>query len=268
MPCQSKFTAVWVACLVLAGCFGGVMHTTSDPASASRPSRTLAAGVAPGVRIERGQARSATGCALDYAWYRPASAAPGELVVLAHGFLRNKARLAGLARALAETGISVVTVDFCNTRPWRGNHARNGFDLIAVADRLEARRLVYAGFSAGGLAALVAARNDPRTLGVLTLDLVDARELGRLMVQGLDRPVIGLFGEPASCNADNNGLATLAAARQASIERVAGASHCDFEAPTDWLCRALCEPDRAGAEQRRAAILARSVTAVRSLLVE
>lgn len=258
MPCQSKFTAVWVACLVLAGCFGGVMHEA--------PGRVGVSPSGPDVRIERGQAESATGCALDYAWYRPASAKPGELVVLAHGFLRDKARLAGLARALAEAGISVVTVDFCNTRLWSGNHARNGFDLMAVADRLEARRLVYAGFSAGGLAALVAARNDPRTLGVLTLDLVDAQELGRLMVREFDRPVIGLFGEPASCNADNNGLATLAAARQARIERIAEASHCDFEAPTDWLCRALCEPDRAGAERRRAEILARSVTVVRSLL--
>lgn len=264
MPCQSKFTAVWVACLVLAGCFGGVMHEAPGRVGASQPGS--AAGMTPEVRIDWGQAESATGCALDYAWYRPASAKPGELVVLAHGFLRDKARLAGLARALAEAGISVVTVDFCNTRLWSGNHARNGFDLMAVADRLEARRLVYAGFSAGGLAALVAARNDPRTLGVLTLDLVDAQELGRLMVREFDRPVIGLFGEPASCNADNNGLATLAAARQARIERIAGASHCDFEAPTDWLCRALCEPDRAGAERRRAEILARSVTVVRSLL--
>jgi len=260
MPCQSKFTAVWVACLVLVGCFGGVMSEA--------PGRPPAADVTPGVRIEWGQARSATGCALDYAWYRPASARPGELVVLAHGFLRDKRRLAGLARALAEIGISVVTVDFCNTRLWNGNHARNGFDLIAVANRLGGRRLVYAGFSAGGLAALVAARNDPRTLGVLTLDLVDARELGRLMVREFDQPVIGLFGESASCNADNNGLATLAVARQARIEHIAGASHCDFEAPTDWLCRALCAPDRTGAEQRRAEILARSVTAVRSLLME
>ncbi|MGQ9659121.1 MAG: alpha/beta hydrolase family protein [Thermochromatium sp.] len=226
----------------------------------ARPDRLL------GVRIEWGQVESATGCTLDYVWYRPTVSKPGELVVLAHGFLRNKTRLAGLARALAESGISVVTVDFCNTRLWNGHHARNGFDLIAVADRLGARRLVYAGFSAGGLAALVAARNDPRTLGVLTLDLVDAQGLGRLMMRGFDRPVIGLFGEPASCNANNNGLLVLAEARQARIERIAGASHCDFEAPTDWLCRALCEPDHKGAEQRRAEILARSVSAILDLM--
>jgi len=240
------------------------MPEAPRPAVASRPSQRQASDV----RIEWGRVQSATGCALDYAWYRPDSAKPGDLVVLAHGFLRDKTRLSGLARALAETGISVVTVDFCNTGPWRGNHARNGFDLIAVANRLEARRLVYAGFSAGGLAALVAARNDPRTLGVLTLDLVDAQDLGRLMVREFDRPVIGLFGEPAPCNADNNGLATLAAARRARVERIVGASHCDFESPTDWLCRALCESDRAGERQRRAAILARSVTAIRALMAE
>ena len=253
-----KFTVLVVACLVLVGCFGRVRHPSARPPTATELNSTL--------HIEWGQTRSATGCILDYAWYRPAAAAADELVVLAHGFLRNKARLDGLARALAAAEMSVVTVDFCNTTLWRGNHARNGLDLIAVANRLNARRVVYAGFSAGGLAALVAAHADPRTRGVLTLDLVDAQALGRRLAPELKRVVIGLFGEPASCNAMNTGVATLMAARQARIERIDGASHCDFEAPTDWLCRILCESDAAGAEQRRAEILMRAVAAVRDLM--
>ena len=252
-----KFTVLIVACLVLVGCFGRVLYPSAQPPTATESAAQF--------QIEWGQTLSATGCTLDYAWYRPAAAPVGELVVLAHGFLRNKARLDGLARALAATGLAVVTVDFCNTRLWRGNHARNGLDLIAVANQLNARRVVYAGFSAGGLAALVAAHADPRTLGVLTLDLVDAQGLGQRLAPQLQRPVIGLFGEPAACNAENNGVATLLAAPRAQIERINGASHCDFEAPTDWLCRAVCESEAAasGAAQRQAVILKRAVGVVR-----
>lgn len=146
---------------------------------------------------------------------------------------------------------------------------KEGKSVGTVANRLNARRVVYAGFSAGGLAALVAAQADPRTLGVLTLDLVDAQALGQRLAPELKCPVIGLFGEAAACNAENHDVATLLAAPHAHIERIAGASHCNFEAPTNWLCRALCEPDIAdvsGAALRRAAILQRAVAVVRGFL--
>jgi pimeloyl-ACP methyl ester carboxylesterase len=145
-----------------------------------------------------------------------------------------------LARHLADAGVPAVTLDFCNARVWDGRHVRNGLDMIRVADALQAERVVYAGFSAGGLAALVAGRNDPRTVGVIALDLVDAGRIGERMARGLDRPLIGLVGDPSPCNADNNGLAVFAATAQAQVERVLGAEHCDFESPTDWLCPLIC----------------------------
>ncbi len=254
----AKFTALLTACLVIAGCYG--MHNPTG----QMPDRTVALPLGQ-IHVHWGQIQSQTGCLLNYAWYRPASPSSRTLVVLAHGFLRRKERLADLARTLAAAGIETVAVDLCNMRPWVGNHARNGFDLIQVADHLRALRVIYAGFSAGGLAALVAARADPRTLGALTLDLVDAQGLGHLLVQGFKRPIIGLFGDPGSCNAYGNGLKTLSGAVQARIERISGASHCDFESPTDWLCRAICEDQPQGAEQRRRQILRQALGAIQDL---
>lgn len=171
-----------------------------------------------------------------------------------------------LAEALAETGIPTVTLDFCNTRFWDGRHFRNGLDMVRVADVLEAQRVVYAGFSAGGLAALVAGRNDPRSIGVVALDLVDAGQLGEGMAAGLDRPLIGLVGDPSPCNASNNGLAVFAATDQAVVERVAGAEHCDFESPTDWLCRWICKRDEpAGEWSTRRDIIEAATSAIASL---
>lgn len=255
--CQSKFTVVLAACLVVSGCFGGASGVRPEE-RASRPEA--------GLSIDQGMATSATGCRLSYRWYRPVPDRAGDLVVLGHGFLRHKEHLDGLARALARSGIPSVTLDFCRTRPWSGNHFRHGLDMIRVADALGARRVVHAGFSAGGLAALVAGRNDPRTLGVVTLDLVDTGGLGRRMSVGLDRPLVGLVGEPSSCNAYNNGLPVLAVGRQVSIRHFAGAGHCDFESPTDWLCRFFCVPEAGLPAARRQDILRAAVAEIRRLM--
>jgi dienelactone hydrolase len=232
----------------------------------------LGGGGAPAREPITGELVSATGCVLDYRLYLPpegaASAPMPAMVILGHGFLRSQDRMSGLAEAIAADGIPAATLDFCNMRPWDGRHQQNGLDMIALARHLGAandagadgpepgaaraqgERVVYAGFSAGALAALVAARNDPSALGVVTLDLVDAQGLGREAARGLDKPLIGLSGEPTNCNANDNARGVFAATRQASRVVIPGASHCDFEAPTDALCELLCaDPDQAGPER-------------------
>jgi pimeloyl-ACP methyl ester carboxylesterase len=268
-----KFTAILCVCLVLAGCFGLIAR---DEGHASVLDKDVAAalpevsrgggGARRDWRVETGVAASATGCALHYRYYRPATAQTDDLVVLGHGFLRSQERMADLAQALADEGIPSVTLDFCNARFWDGRHFRNGLDMIRVADALDAKQVVYAGFSAGGLAALIAGRNDPRTLGVVALDLVDAGRLGEGMAAGLDRPLIGLVGDPSPCNAENNGLAVFSATDRAAVERVTGAEHCDFESPTDWLCRLVCKRDSPDAPSPRRDIIAAATDAVASLV--
>jgi hypothetical protein len=216
--------------------------------------------------LHSGVVASATGCALQYRLHRPTQPQTEDLVVLGHGFLRTQERMVDLAQALADAGIPTVTLDYCNSRLWDGRHFRNGLDMIRVADALGAERVIYAGFSAGGLAALVAGRNDPRTLGVVTLDLVDADRLGEGMASGLERPLVGLVGDPSPCNARNNGLAVFSAADQASVERVEGAEHCDFESPSDWVCRLVCKRNQPERTSPRRDILEAATSAVVSLI--
>lgn len=233
---------------------------------------------ADGITRSSGSLRSATGCRLDYRLYAPARsdrrANQDALVVLGHGFLRSQERMAGLAEAIAEAGIPAATLDFCNMRFWDGRHQQNGLDMIAVAAhlgaQLEVERVVYSGFSAGALAALVAARNDPRALGAVTLDLVDTQGIGQRAVANLDKPVLGLAGEATNCNARDNGRAVFAASPATTLQRIPGAGHCDFEAPTDGLCELVCDdPDAAGASATaalRGHILARATAAIVALV--
>ena len=258
---MSRRIAMWVCAglLLLAGCSrppwvpGGLELA---PASVSE----LGAEV-DGMNLEHGVLRSATGCTLAYRLYRPEAAARSApaLVVLGHGFLRSQARMRGLAEAIAAAGQPVATLDLCNMRPWAGRHQQNGLDMIALARHLQTEnggKRIYAGFSAGGLAALVAARHDRQALGVVTLDLVDAQGIGQRAMRQLERPLLGLAGAPTNCNAQGNAEALFAGREQARLLRIPQAGHCDFEAPTDALCEWLCADPAPGAAAQKARLRA------------
>lgn len=259
-PPRRVLAAVLLLLLVagLAGCL--------PPRLRAAPSAAPVAG--PEVAVETGSVASSTGCALGYRLYRPPGPAADGLVVLGHGFLRSMERMDGLARALADAGMTTVAVDFCSMRPWDGRHHQNGLDLVAVARALDAERVLYAGFSAGALAALVAGRADPGAVGVLALDLVDDGGLGLRTARALDKPLVGLMGEPTACNARGNGQPVLAAGRTADIRTIAGAGHCAFESPTDWLCRMVCEGPEGDSAELRARIIDESVELAAGLLGE
>jgi len=253
---RRRVAVALLSVLTLAGCAGLGL---GDPDRAD-------AGGREGVTIERGSLLSGKGCTSATTSFRPRRPRTAVPVILAPGFLRDQSHLAGLALALAGAGIPAVTLDPCHSRPWDGRPVRNALDMIALARRLGARPVVYGGFSAGALAALIAGRLDPHSRGVLTLDLVDHAGLGVGMVRALDRPLIGLAGEPAACNAQGNGLRVFALARGARVTRIPGASHCDFEAPTDWLCESVCSGVDPESPARRRAIIAAAVAVAADLV--
>jgi pimeloyl-ACP methyl ester carboxylesterase len=161
--------------------------------------------------------------------------------LLGHGFLRDQRRMQGLAIDLAALGLPTATLDFCNMRPWRAGVQENAQDFVRLAGQLAAEEVVYAGFSAGGLAALLAAHQDPSSQAVFALDLVDYAGVGRQAAAELQVPLAGLVGEASSCNRFNEALAVYAAASNGVYRQVAGASHCDFESPSDWVCSFVCD---------------------------
>jgi pimeloyl-ACP methyl ester carboxylesterase len=260
------------ALIVLTGC----SSLGAESASLSDPARL------PGIALTLGSLKSKTGCTLSYSLFRPLVAGKDgnsrTLVIIGHGFLRSQRNMRDLAEAIAGEGVPVATIGFCNMRLWGSRQQQNGYDMIALASRLApkvgASRTVYVGFSAGGLAALVAARNDPRSLGVVTLDLVDAQGLGIRAASDLDKPLIGLAGEPANCNAQGHARAVFAVSAGATLKQIPDAGHCDFEAPTDRLCELLCKaPDRFASSSTEASnkiprrhIIASTTSAIAALI--
>jgi len=109
-----------------------------------------------------------------------------------------------------------------------------------LARHLNAKRVIYAGFSAGGLSALLAAASDPAAIGYLGLDTVDDGS-GAKAAANLPFGIWALVSSPSACNAKGNALQVYAAAKvPARVMLVTDASHCHFEFPMDRMCALLC----------------------------
>lgn len=192
------------------------------------------------VQSSTGQ-ESADSCEMDFTLYTPVGLTDAPLVLLAHGFVRSRANMVGWAEHFASWGLQVATPDLCHASIWDTDHSANADDLIALGQNLSSDSVIYAGQSAGGLAATLAVGRDPSSLGALGLDATDSESLGAGEASQITSAVYGLAGEPSDCNANSNGLSIYSAISQAHVLRVTEADHCDFESDTDALCTAFCQ---------------------------
>jgi pimeloyl-ACP methyl ester carboxylesterase len=123
-------------------------------------------------------------------------------------------------------------------------------------------KVMLVGFSAGGLSSLLAA-DTPGVVGFVGLDPFDrtmsgeTERLGLAAAGRLRTEALLLRAPPSRCNAE------AVAAPWGTVlpalwrdELLAGASHCDFESPTDWVCRLACgDADPARQQQVRQGLL-------------
>ncbi len=188
---------------------------------------------------------------VEYLHHKPDSAGI-QRVVLAHGFLRNPGTMNHIADALAGDGIETASIALRHSKPWAGNHMQNARDMIALRKALGWERVIYAGFSAGGLSALLAAAEDPACTHLLLLDPVDHGALGMKASAKTRIPTLAILGQPgrgnANRNANRNAAGMLEAMPYCRIVELPEATHCDFEARPSSLCHrftgAKANPDR------------------------
>ncbi len=225
-------------------------------------------------QLIEGNHRSVRGCTFDYRVFEPLQPLSPATVMLGHGFLRNQDRLVALSRALANAGIRAVTLNFCNMRPWNGYHEVNARDMRQLAEALDrSEDIIFGGFSAGALAAVLAA--DAGTRALFVLDFVDQADRGKQALATLDIPIIGLHGPSSACNAQNQGKQAISqylldhGSDTDNYQLVADASHCEFESPSNWLCEITCADDDSVQQnqQTREQIIEQSIQILKTHLV-
>jgi hypothetical protein len=170
-------------------------------------------------------------------------------VILSHGFTRSRTTLGGHARALAAIGAVALTPDLPYTFDFRRN-AQGLAELVAwvrgggATGGAAVERVVLVGFSAGALSSLLAATT-PGVVGYVGLDAFDrvSRDgaLGLDFAPRMTTEAVLLRAPPSRCNAESVSAPWGQALPRLLSDRVIeGASHCDFESPSDWMCRLAC----------------------------
>ncbi|BCS32155.1 hypothetical protein TBR22_A13650 [Luteitalea sp. TBR-22] len=255
---RPSLSAWWrTACLALCVVAGGVPVVA--PATAGLAGAPDQSAPAPSLAVSRQLRDMMTPAGrVRFDLYRPATlpAGPRPLVVVAHGFWRSRAQMAGWGRHLATQGYVVAVPDL----PAWSDHARNGRALQALVASLLAwppdavpmdrARVALVGFSAGGLAALLAAADDPSVLVWVGLDPVDRDGLGVRAAARLRARAVVLQAEPSACNGRGNARSLVAAlGDRVEVIRIPGATHVDAEWPTSLAARAACGGTDAGRRQ-------------------
>ena len=234
----------------------------------------LAMLVAPALAAAGSYARTTT-IELESGWtavdvYEPSIRPPIGVAVVAHGWTRSRERHREAGRALAEAGVLVVVPDLPNMVDLWGN----GSVIVDLVRRLEAGALdlprverssfVLIGTSAGGLATVWAASKLPGIGGWLGLDPTDRTGTGMYAASKLGAPAIVLLGDMSACNLFGSGSSLAKSVpRLVRSTRIDGASHCDFEGPTNRMCTMMCG---ASSQEGRRATQRETVLAALELL--
>jgi hypothetical protein len=191
-------------------------------------------------RLEIGQINGMHGCIVKYERYHPEKPYTEAVILLAHGFKRNLSSMRGWAKHWSEMGIPVVIPSLCRSSWFKGRHSQNADDLRALREQLKIDEVIYAGFSAGGLAAYLAALEDPATLAYLGLDPVDSAKLGINSDKYLTVPALVLLAKASACNGRNNFLPIIEQLKTGDLVQFNKATHCHFEWPYDRKCALAC----------------------------
>ena len=197
--------------------------------------------------------------------YKPIGPLKGA-AILTHGFTRSRTTMGEHAQALAARGVLAITPDMPCTFDFRCNASAIA-EMVSLlrntttfGDRTQ--RVMLVGFSAGGLSSLLAA-DTPGVVGFVGLDSFDrvlpneTERAGIIASRLLNTEALLLRAPASRCNAQ--AVAAPWGSELKALWRdqlILGASHCDFEAPSDWKCRLACgDTDPARQLQVRQGIL-------------
>jgi len=207
--------------------------------------------------------------AADVDIYWPDTVEPAPLMIVAHGFSRQRHNMSGWGRHLAEEGFVAVVPDL----PAWSDQVRNGRFITELRaylraggswkQRIDPSRVGLMGFSAGGLASLLSAADDPGLAIWVGLDPVDRNGIGAKAAPLVTCRAVVLTAEPSACNSQGNARGIVAALPRGEHFAIAGAVHVDAEWPTDWMAEAVCGRST---DKKRGEFRLRAITALREAL--
>ena len=194
------------------------------------------------IEINNGYFSTSNGDSTEYRLFSPVGAPSAPHIIFAHEFVSSHDYLLDLSQHYASWGIKVGTMNQLHSSLVNNNPVQDAQDLILLSNQiLGGGQVIYTGYSAGGLRAIIASALDTNTISFFGLDIVDLDAIGQTYAQDLNIPIFGLAGEASTCNSQLNGIGIYNQAENSKLLRVTEADHCDFQGPNSFFCTFLCE---------------------------
>ena len=203
--------------------------------------------------------------------YWPDTATPAPLVIVAHGFFRHRHNMSGWGQRLVNEGFAVAVPDL----PAWSDHARNGrfiSDLRTYLcageswrQRIDPFQVGLMGFSAGGLASLLSAADNPDLSIWVGLDPVDWNGTGAKAAPQVKCRAIVLTAEALRLQLARERSQHHRSPAPLRAFQYPGAVHVDAEWPTDWMAEAVCGRST---DERRSEFRQRATAALRDALTK
>lgn len=180
-------------------------------------------------------------------FYLPQKVGRAPVVIVAHGFTRNRRVMVGWGNLLAQNGMIAVVPNL----PFFAHHTRNARainDLITLVHTpgyltqpAPGNAVAIMGHSAGGYAAVLAASHEKRLRCWIGLDPVDFGDHALKALASVQSPGLMLLAEPGAWNRQANAVPWLShAAASLTALRIHHSTHCDSENPSTPLASFIC----------------------------
>lgn len=180
-------------------------------------------------------------------FYLPQNIGKAPVVIVAHGFTRNRRVMAGWGNLLAQNGMIAVVPNL----PFLTHHIRNARainDLIALVHTpghlthpAPNNAVAIMGHSAGGYATVLAASHEKRLRCWVGLDPVDFGDHALHALASVQSPGLILLAEPGAWNRHANAVPWLNhATASLTALRIHHSTHCDSENPSSPLADIIC----------------------------
>ena len=194
------------------------------------------------IEIYNGYFSTSNGDSTEYRIISPINGPIAPHIILAHEFISTHDYLLDFSQHYASWGLKVATMNQLHSSLIDNDPIQDAEDFILLSNQaFGGGDVIYAGYSAGGLRAMIASALDTNTIAFFGLDIVDIDDLGQSYAQGLNIPIFGLAGEESSCNSQSNGIGVYNEAENSKLLRITEADHCDFQSPNSFICTFLCE---------------------------
>lgn len=194
------------------------------------------------IEINTGYFSTSNGDSTEYRLISPVDGPSAPHIIFAHEFIGSHDYLLDLSEHYASWGLKVGTMNQLHSSLVDNDPVQDAQDLILLSNQiLGGGPVIYIGYSAGGLRAIIASALDTNTVSFFGLDIVDLEAIGQTYAQGLNIPIFGLAGEASTCNSQLNGIGIYNQAENSKLLRVTEADHCDFQGPNSFICTFLCE---------------------------